>query len=179
MSELGVPGSPFSTVISMWWIIEGILIILYETGFFMKLRGTGRVWITGQVLVMIFGLTSGIGSGIFPCEVSCAGVSFSGKMHEAANVIGTFSIVLAPFFTLARNEEFKMNARVSLAFGAAALPAMVFFVVSEDRDLVLHQYKGLIQRVMFLLFYGWIVVQGLFQLQRNREALPHRASRRA
>ncbi len=171
MSELGVPGSPFAEVISFWWIVEGILLVLYGIGFFRIVRGAGKIWWSGPVLVMTFGLFSGVGSGIFPCDVACAGMTLSGKMHEAANVIGTFAIVMAPFFTwysLNRNIDWKRDGKAAIVFGIFALVGMAFFVISEDRNTALHQYKGLIQRGMFLVFYGWITVQGAFLLKRSR-----------
>jgi hypothetical membrane protein len=69
MSSLGVSCSPVSSEISIWWIIMGVLFIIFAFGLEKAFFNKGRYAKIAAGLIICYGLGEGIGSGVFKADL--------------------------------------------------------------------------------------------------------------
>jgi hypothetical protein len=68
MSELGASASTVSGILSFWWVIPGLLLILF--GYCLRNAFTPSIGYTYQAswLVILYGMGVGTGSGLFKAD---------------------------------------------------------------------------------------------------------------
>jgi len=63
---LGIPGTPYARLISVWWFLYGIMLVLFAVGLLSSMPGDSKVRWIGPFLIAVFGIFDGIGSAVFP-----------------------------------------------------------------------------------------------------------------
>jgi len=161
MSELGAPGRAGASFLSIWWIASGVLTIGLAVGLHL---GTGRARLAwaGPLMVAGFGLFTGIGSGLFPCDEGCLGETFSGRMHDHLNAVGAISQLVAPgvLWLRWRKSERWWGFRSWTVAGQVALllSFVLFMAVGEGTHGQVGSLAGLAQRLYQGSFYLWLAV---------------------
>jgi hypothetical membrane protein len=175
-SVLGVTGKPYAMIVSGWWILYGILLVIFSIGLLRSMERKNPLRWVGPVLIMIFGIFDGVGSGIFPCDPGCAGKTAIGRMHHVVSIVGTVALLPAPLFMwLAWREDhrWKSYGRFTIVVQAAAV--VFFFALGSARlDVVVAYFgkiEGLLQRMLYLVYYVWMIPVGvrLFRLADGNE----------
>lgn len=169
-SELGATGSPYSTVISVWWLMYGFLIVAFSYGLNRGLNKPGRLWWVGPVLISIFGVFDGTGSGVFQCDSGCMGKTLIGKLHLVVSAIGTSALLPAPFFIWLRmrhDERWRGYGAFTMAVQGAGIVISILFLCVEIQRFsgILGIKVGLLQRIFLIIYYIWIIVLAVHLFQ--------------
>jgi len=161
MSELGAPGRTGASLLSVWWIISGALTIGLSVGLHIGTGKTRLGW-TGPLLVAGYGLFTGIGSGVFPCDEGCLGETFSGQMHDHLNAVGAISQLLAPGFLWLRWRKTErwwgFRSWTVAGQGALLLSFVLFIAIGESTHGQVGSLAGLTQRLYQGSFYLWLAI---------------------
>jgi len=162
------------------FIVFGCLVILFAAGLRRGLAG-GRALRVSVMLLAITGLGLII-AGVFPTDLIGQPSTAHGAMHFVASIL-MFGTLNAVFFVLVvplrQDERWAGYARYStitgviagglcLASVAAALPA----TFNNYQAGPLAAWTGLVQRVLFVVAFGWIAMVGfrLLRVSRARSA---------
>jgi hypothetical protein len=165
-SLLGVPGTPYAMLISGWWFLYGFMLILFAVGLLFSMPRDSRVRWIGPLLIMIFGIFDGIGSAVFPCDPGCAGLTIAGKMHVLVSAVGTAALVPAPFFCWLgwrQDRRFEKILTFSWIVQIAGLLLLVILLFARLKGVAdyLNGFGGLIQRLVYTVYYLWLVPVGV------------------
>ncbi|MHA1379011.1 MAG: DUF998 domain-containing protein [Candidatus Helarchaeota archaeon] len=159
ISELGEAGAPNAVVASIYFIISGIIFILFSIGLYHGINESKGSWL-GPFLLAMEGGFDFIGSGVFPCDVGCVGQTFSGMMHLIVSLIGMLAIALAPFAIwrgLKKDENWIGYEKFSLIIGILIVVMIGIFMIS----FVTHILVGLTQRILYYSYLAWILVMSI------------------
>lgn len=163
MSNLGSSASPVSGIISGWWIIMGILMIVFAAGFRAAYSpGNKYVRIVFWLLV-IYGLGEGIGSGIFKADMADKKMTMSFLIHDILGAAGILAVVILPYATrkidqFSISRCFRIFSHIILVLGLILLILFSFRYLARinlksvfiDR---LADTMGIWQRLMILVYY--------------------------
>ena len=152
MSELGTYQSPVATWVNLWWVLLGILFIVFALGIQAVFARRKKAALIVTVLIVLFGLGAGIG--------------FLGITFVPLVMLILFSRTYSPGFV-------ALSATV-LGVG---LFSLAFFIASEDVSTAagILSYPGLGQRLFLLNHYIYLSVSD-FAAARGRQGVgPYRA----
>lgn len=172
MSNLGVSTSPVSGIISVWWILLGLLMILFAVGFGKAFNYQKRPVRIATWLIILYGLGEGLGSGIFKDELVNNSLTLSGNIHEIVGGIGTLAILMLPIamnqvMPRAIHPAFHLFSLIVLVVGLALLSLfLVRLFPHESNDLFI--YKGLWQRLFILDYYIYLMVIAVIMIKMQQ-----------
>jgi hypothetical protein len=173
MSKLGSSVSPVSDAMSAWWVIMGILLIFFATGFRKAFSGNGKYSGFAALLIMLYGFGEGIGSGAFKADHVADGLTASAMVHDALGGIGVTAILLFPLLmqkVIPKNEKPVFHRISQIAFIAGILTIVLFlFRYSPDENDILSVYKGLWQRLFMLNTYIYLSLIAIIMI-KNRHS---------
>lgn len=162
MSVLGTSQSPVAMWVNLWWIVFGILFIIFAIGFRKAFVSDKKSVLIVTLLIMLFGLGAGIGAGLFPMEPGGSETTLAGKRHGICAEIGSLAIMFVPLVALAvfpRTRSPRLHW-LSVGVFVLGLASFVLFVASEDASSTggLFSYTGLWQRLFLLNYYFYLGV---------------------
>jgi hypothetical protein len=165
-SLLGVPGTPYSGLISAWWFLYGVMLVLFSVALCWSMPRESRVWWVGPAMVALFGLFDGIGSAVFPCDPGCAGVTLVGRLHEVVSAVGTAALVPVPLLCWLgwrKNARWKGVQTFTWVVQVVAVLLILTLLFARVRGVApfLDEYRGLLQRLVYVVYYVWLVPVGL------------------
>ncbi len=179
MSELGTSQSPVALWISLWWIVFGILFIIFGIGFKKalaldkKVASAPRAVTIASLLIMVFGLGAGIGSGLFPMDPSGSETTLAGELHDIGAGIGFLALMFVPLVSLAIFPRTCLPKLYWLSIGTFVLGLvfLVLFIMAEDTSSTggVLSYVGLWQRLFLLTYYLYIDVMAVRVLRSSRK----------
>ena len=156
MSRLGAADSPVAFWMNAWWIVYGLLMVLFAAGLSRAFPpGRAAVYIlVGQIVAL--GLFAGIGAGLFPMDSPGAAATRTGRLHNAVGGVGFLAISVAPLVSLwvFPRAEFAWLHWLAWAAQAGGIVTFVLFVVSNGapgRGVL--ACAGLWQRLFLLAYY--------------------------
>jgi len=155
-SELGTGSN--AIIMNTNFVVTGLLIVAFSTGFFTNIRGGGWTRI-GSILLGVFGIGE-VAGGVFPCNPGCpiAAQSLSQLVHNVDAVIAFVAIALAPLLvSLGLNRDDRWQGYRSYSLVTGLLATGLFFVFSAA-SLGYLWYVGLFQRLFLALPFLWIEV---------------------
>jgi hypothetical protein len=161
MSSLGSSESPVSDIISAWWIILGILMIIFAFGFraaYFRSDKNARIafW-----LIILYGLGEGVGSGLFKADRIAGSYATSFIVHDILGSIGVLAIVLLPL-AVKKIKPFCFSQAFVLFSHFVMIVGLLFLILFSTRfiDFGKNQialYKGLWQRLFVLVYYIYLM----------------------
>jgi hypothetical protein len=171
MSKLGATDSPVGKVMSAWWILLCVLLVVFAVGFKKRFSDPYQSKL-GFWLITIYALGEGMGSGIFPADYTSEGFTVSLIIHDTMGGIGIAGIMILPFYLKNRFPFREINyfKSFSLAVSCFGILWLVLFSWSKLYDnpsFKLHVFKGIWQRLLMLNYYLYIVVLAIFMLKGN------------
>jgi len=173
MSSLGASDSPVSFEISLWWIIMGILIIFFGTGFKKAYRDKTRFANTASFLIILYGFGEGICSGVFKADHLVNGLTISAIIHDIMGGIGVTAILILPLvmlkvITRKENPFFYEMSIIVFIFGIITI-LFFAFRYSPDENNFIYFYKGLWQRLFMLNTYIYLITIAALTIKRQKK----------
>ena len=175
LSYLGSSNSPVSDCASYWWIIFGILIILFAVGFYLAYLHNRKFIRLAAICIGLYGLGEGLGSGLFKFDIVGNAKTASYLFHEIFGSIGIFAILVLPFIvakvaSFEKKTGFRIFTRYIIVFG------FVFFVLFSLRLLdvttgliiLINRFTGLWQKLFLLNYYIFLIVLGIIMIKDSR-----------
>ena len=163
MSELGSSASPISGIVSAWWIIMGILMIVFAIGFKTAYSPGNKYVEIAFWLLIIYGVGEGIGSGLFKFDMVRGKITISYFIHEVFGAAGIFAVVMLPYVTrrtdkLSASRNFRIFSQIVLLLGffLLLLFSVRYLAGESQKNLIINglvKTVGLWQRLMLLVYY--------------------------
>ncbi|MGC9357638.1 MAG: DUF998 domain-containing protein [Anaerolineae bacterium] len=163
MSELGTAQSPIALWVNAWWVLFGVLFVVFAIGLWQGFMEHGTPAAVIALMVALFGLGAGIGGGLFPMEPGGLETTLVGRLHGVFAGIGFMTIAFVPLAALWLFPRSSNPRLFWLSVGVFILGLILFglFIAAEDvagsRSLL--AYAGLWQRLFLLNHYAYL---GLF-----------------
>lgn len=165
MSSLGATISPVSKIISTWWILLGIVFvffgIIFRKAFNKKLRSVKLA----SLLIILYGLGEGMGSGIFKANKATEEITKSLTMHD---ILGGIGVIAALIFPLVMNKiitkkEMAYFYSFSWIVFVIGIITMSLFAIRfyPDENNLITMYKGLWQRLFLVNIYTYFITISL------------------
>ena len=165
-SYLGTSVSPVAVYMNAWGVVFCFLLIFFAWGLRTTIFRYEKWQTRTVVLVVLYGLGEGAGSGLFPYNHVNNVLTLSGKLHSLFGALGGMAIVTIPFagIKIFSKESFPLLHAYSKLVLIAGLILTVVFLVS-DRDVI--SYKGLWQRVYLFNYHLYLSVLALVMLKQK------------
>ena len=165
MSSLGASESPVSFIISLWWVILGLLIILFAFGFRTAFSPGNKYLNVAFWFLIIYGLGEGMASGLFKANLVNNSMTVSYIIHDILGGAGVIGILVLPL-AVQKIEQFNFNKGFrklsyivfSLGMLFQILFTFRFFGVSNNFP---GKYTGLWQRLFILIYYIYLIIIAL------------------
>ena len=94
ISELATKEKPFTLLLTIWWVLFGVLFIIFAVGFGFATDFTRASIITVVILISLFGLGAGIFAGLFPMDPKGQDETASGKIHGITAGLGFLAVLI-------------------------------------------------------------------------------------
>jgi hypothetical membrane protein len=162
VSEFGItPG--IASIVSAWWVIHGIILILFSVNLNSAMDKSGRFSFIGPLCICLYGLMDSIGSAAFPMDAAgTAEMTFSGMMHYLVSFIGITAVIFSPLALISRMKKDPAWNR----FVRPAWITQIFFwaiyiiCVLAFADIYFSWCVGLLQRIFIYAADIWIIALG-------------------
>lgn len=172
VSRLGSSISPVSAEISQWWIILGVLFIFFGIGFYKAFQKQERYAKLASVIIVIYGIGEGFGSGAFKADHDANGLTASGIYHEILGGIGVIAILLLPLVmrkVITRNENPAFYRLSQIIFISGLFFTLLFlFRYLPDVNNFFSIYKGLWQRLFILNTYVYFLSIAFYMIRKQK-----------
>ena len=171
ISELGGVEAEHGLLQEINFFIVGSMFILFALGLHLGI-GNGRGSIVGPALVAVFGLSSGIGNGIFPCDSGCDAETWQGFMHNGTGPFEFLAGITGIFFISRRiksDPEWNSFYQFSRIFCAACFGALVLWI-AVGRIADVESLTGVLQRLYVAVWFTWAMGMALKMLSVWRES---------
>ena len=176
ISALGASASPISNQISLWWIVMGLLLILFATGFKQAFAEKGRIANTGSWLIAFYGIGEGIGSGTFKVGNLANSLTISAIIHDILSGMGVVAFLIFPLIMLKiiPRKEMPVFYRISQF---VFISGMIFIILLQFRYATngtnfLSLYKGLWQRLFMLNTYFYLMCISVLMITKQKILQP-------
>jgi hypothetical membrane protein len=161
MSSLGSSASPVSDIVSTWWMLLGILVIIFAFGFKAAFSADDKYVKIVFWLLIIYGLGEGLGSGLFKADRISGSYTISFIIHDILGGAGVLSILILPlvvqrikpFFS---SQGFIRFSYITFILGTLFLVLFSFRFIGDENN-ILTKYKGLWQRLFVLVYYIYLM----------------------
>jgi len=157
MSAMGRPNSPVDHRIDLWWVLMGILFLIFGLGIRWAFSDQKKWGMAASVLIMLYGIGEGLGSALFPEDKGGAMHSFNGILH---NLLGSVGIVSITIFILVMAKLIPEYKKFSIVAFLIGIISIVFFLTGHfwgnpNNFFVLT--KGLWQRIYVWDYYIFVI----------------------
>jgi hypothetical protein len=177
MSSLGASVSPVSMVISAWWVILGILMIIFAFGFRAAYPHDNKYVKIVFWLLILYGLGEGLGSGLFKADTVSGSYTLSFIIHDILGGAGVVAILILPLIIQKIKPFFSSRcfirySYITLILGSMFLVLFTFRFTGNENN-ILSEYKGLWQRLfvadyyLFLLVIAFVMTKKQFVVTNN------------
>jgi hypothetical protein len=160
MSSLGSSASPVSDIISMFWIILGILMITFAFGFRAAYASDRYVKIVFWLLIF-YGLGEGLGSGFFKADRVSGSFTTSYILHDILGGAGVFAILILPLIVRKIKPYFSGPGFIRFSYITFILSTVFLILFSfrflDNGENIVAKYKGLWQRLFVMVFYIYMI----------------------
>jgi hypothetical protein len=165
MSSLGSSASPVSDIISAWWVLLGILMIMFAFGFRSAYPPRDKYVRIVFWLLILYGLGEGLGSGLFKADRVSGSYTTSFIVHDILGGAGVVAILvlpliiqkISPFFSSPRFIRFSY---ITFVLGTLFLVLFSFRFIGNGEN-IMAEYKGLWQRLFILVYYIYLTTIGI------------------
>jgi hypothetical protein len=161
MSSLGSSASPVSAIISFWWIILGILMIIFAFGFRAAYSPDDKNVKIVFWLLILYGLGEGMGSGLFKADSIAGSYTTSFIIHDFLGGAGVVAILILPLFVKRIKPYFSMPW-FKIYSNMVVILGTVFLILFTTRfagfgENMVSRYIGLWQRLYVMVCYIYIL----------------------
>jgi hypothetical protein len=162
MSALGASDSPVSDIISAWWVILGILMLVFAFGFRSAYLPANKYVKTVFWLLIFYGLGEGLGSGLFKADRIAGSYTTSFIIHDILGGAGVAALLILPLIVTRIKPSFSgpgfiRFSNVTLVLGTLFLILFSFRFFGNTENIIA-KYRGLWQRLFVLVYYIYMIV---------------------
>ncbi len=163
MSALGSSASPVGKLMSLCWIVVGILFVLFGISYRNATRNPPATVKLASLLIMIYGIGEGIGSGVFPGNHVAGHLTTTGIFHNIAGAIGVTGLLVLPFVLMKAfpKKHFPRFYHFSILTIILGIAFFILFTLSKvlPQDTVsLFLSRGFWQRLFVGVYYIYLIV---------------------
>ncbi len=155
MSELGNKESRFKTILSIWWFIWGVSLMIFSFGlishYYMP-TGDGHV-LTVAILIFIFGFGAGNVAGLFPEDSKGKEESVSGKIHGIFGGLGYLALLTIPSILAIISVGWFLA--ISIVVQISGIGFFTLFLLSKNPKI---GKSGLWQRLFLFNYYSYMII---------------------
>jgi hypothetical protein len=174
ISALGAKGSPVARLVSAWWILAGIVFLLFALAWYKSEGIPAREHRLTSWLFALYAAGEEMGSGIFPGNRIMGHLTATGIVHNITGGIGTAALLISPFVLLKkynRKKSYLINLYLLFVCISGILIFIVFLVSHFKRPGMqwLYMRHGLIQRIFITDYYLYLIVMA-FRLYYDKLA---------
>ena len=171
ISDLGASASPVSEAISTWWIIVGILIIIFAVGFRVACTPADRYVRIAFWLIIIYALGEGLGSGLFKYDVIDNKKTISYWIHEVLGGAGVFAVLVLPL-AVKRVRQLSFPQWFRKASGPVVITGGILLLLFSPHflgynDNIFAKYEGVWQRLFLLLYYIYMGIMAFIMIRQT------------
>jgi hypothetical membrane protein len=165
VSEYGTIPGVISKIVSAWWIISGIMLMLFSFALNNAMQKSGRFSFVGPLCICLYGLMDSIGSAIFPMDT--ADVTFSGIIHILVSFIGITAVIFSPLALVNRMKKDPVWSNLVCFAWVTQICFLLIYIVCvlAFADIYFSKYAGILQRVFILEADIWMAVLGFYALK--------------
>jgi hypothetical protein len=174
MSDLGDVGSPVASITSTWWVIMGLLFIVFGYGFYRAFSRHGKQAKTAACMLALYGIGEGLGSGVTSRTPAKPFMSPASIIHNLFGAAGVAAAVLLPFIIMKihnarRSPYLYWYSWFTTITGVLflALFSIAFLFAPESGWI---SYVGLWQRLFMVTYYLFFVCLAILMLTRCKAA---------
>lgn len=165
MSSLGSSTSPVSDKISVFWVILGVLMIIFAFGFRTAYSPGDKYAKIVFWLLILYGTGEGMGSGFFKADRIAGSYTTSLIIHDILGGSGVVAILILPLIVTKIKPFFSSPgfirfSRITLILGTLFLILFTFRFLTNGEN-ILAKYKGLWQRLFVLVYYIYMIAIGI------------------
>ena len=169
LSRLGASVSPVSSTVSAWWVILGIVFIIFGIGFAIRYRRKGKPSLIAAILLALYGLGEGMGSGLFKADHVGGSLTVSAIIHNVVGGFGLAAVLVLPMvirrlFPKDKHRAFYIFSTVIFYVG---IVSTLLFLTRYTGDNILSHYKGIWQRVTLVNTYVYFVVLAIMMIMEE------------
>ena len=179
MSSLGSSASPVSDIISVLWIILGVLMIIFAFGFRTAFSSGDKYVKIVFWLLILYGLGEGLGSGLFKADIINNKYSFSFIIHDILGGAGVVAILILPLIII-RIKQFSASRYFIKFSGIVLIMGILFLILFSFRFLAgknivisnkVAEYTGLWQRLLILDYYLYLCVIAVRMVRKQSDVI--------
>jgi hypothetical protein len=168
-SMLGATASPVSVLTSTWWIILGILFVIFGAGFRFAYDIPRKAVILASWLIILYGVGEGMGSGIFHADYVNGNLTPGGLVHDALGGLGIAGMFILPLavrrIISGKSHPFLYHAAWPvIIFGLIVLILFSIAKLKSHPSEFITTWKGLWQRLLTLNFYIYLDILAIVMI---------------
>jgi hypothetical membrane protein len=171
ISSLGATVSPVSEAISIWWIVIGIVFIFFGVIFKMAFDRNRIEVMIASLLIIVYGLGEGIGSGLFKADLIDGKKSLSYLLHNIVGGIGIVAALLLPLMmckVISKENNPRFYYFSWIVFIIGSITMLLFDIhFSSDTGALIASYKGLWQRLFLLNLYVYFISVSIIMYNKS------------
>ena len=172
MSDLGHEGSPVDRITSTWWVIMGLMFVVFGYGFHRAFRNLGKPATTAGWMLALYGIGEGLGSGLISGTPGRTFQTASSIFHNLLGAVGIMAAILLPFIMMKIYSARRSPALYWYSWftSVTAIFFLVLFLIAN----VYHpegswiSYIGLWQRLVMLIYYVYFICLAVLMLVRPK-----------
>ena len=172
ISYLGMSASPVSGQISTCWIIVGVTLVFFGTGFNKAFSENRKYVNIASWLIIIYGLGDEVGSGAFKADLVGDRMSAAYLIHDTIGGIGVTGILFLPLIMMKIfcKEEMPGFHRLSkvIFITSIIMVGLFLFRFSPDQSIFFAVYKGIWQRMFALSIYSYFIAIAILMIKRQK-----------
>jgi hypothetical protein len=172
MSDLGTTKSPAAFWVNLWWIVFGLLFIIFAIAIVVKYKHIRKSSITTMILLIFYGLGNGVFCGLFPLDSNGSENTFEGRLHGPFAGVGCISLIFIPIAMMKiwPKSKFHRLWMYSLITFIIGIASFIMFVESKNgKTGTLLGMSGLWQRIYYLIYYIYISIIAVKMLNDKKE----------
>ncbi|MHA1417957.1 MAG: DUF998 domain-containing protein [Candidatus Heimdallarchaeaceae archaeon] len=154
MSELGNKESRFKNILSIWWFIWGVILMIFSIGLLCAILPYFAYMLPISIAIFIFGFGAGCVAGLFPEDSKGIEESVSGKIHGIFGGLGFLALLTTPicFVVMGGGDWFGVISIIVLILG---IGFFTLFMLSKNPKI---GKSGLWQRLFLFNYYLYMIV---------------------
>lgn len=165
-SYLGSSNSPVAMYMNAWGVLFSLLFVVFAYALYKTIFRKGAWQLTAVLLILIYGLGEGIGSGLFPYDHIGKALTLTGKLHSIFSSIGDMALVALPFVAL-KIFTGKLHPRLNLFAWVVAVSGLALILMFALANKNIVPMKGLWQRLYLLDYYLLLIVLAIYMVAHS------------
>lgn len=174
MSDLGDAGSPVALITTTWWMIMGLLFVVFGYGFHRAFPHHGKPAVLAAWMLALYGIGEGLGSGLVSGTPGKPFRTPESIVHNLLGGVGVAAAFALPFIIM-KTYPARQSPRLYWYSWFTTFTGIFFFVLFSISSFYRPEgswisYTGLWQRLFVLMYYLFFICLAVMMLIRRKPA---------